>query len=1724
MAQLHAHLVVAIAILSAGSCTGVTTCSSAGFEDSEADYGAFDYDGQQDCGAEGPHGGYAAAVAQVESEGEAQLMQSQFSLLQQSFMIRADAVTEPEDSRNMHAEWEHRKLPGNSGVLQIDARATTSPVEGSLVSESMESQKPPRAGIQVFEKRAPSTKTMPRTRIGEARPAKISSEPRASEQGGTAQVASKVQEGMPEFDVVADAVAGRGHMVPHAFGRAASAAMRVSRSLGIGHRLPRLQVLKMQGNGTALHHPQKCGSLAPLELRLQLELLQILGMYPQRTVCHPSAMKKALEEIFLSPPKAVQPAPHSLMQAEAVVLPLQPGVPAGIVPWGPTAAVLVVCFLIYLGIILLMASPILLPRITGARPSKATQNNQKQQPKHEGWLSWLSMGLVDHLIANPVSLEAVPQLGRQADLSYFSALEFEKVWAQEVAERGLTGASILRVLLRFVGVNHLASLLFTFALRGTLQNIISILLVDVSLGYIHWLHFAYATNMAVPGNLVAPILLSVMAFSGIPLGTMLISTIATHHVREVNQRLSGALQLAVHRKAQRLPACARPSEPQVDSLQLTQAVCACTVSVLTIVGLLVIIWMHMTIAVCVSLLTALPLVCLVLACMCFAHSYLGTLQERSDQRRGLLKELLSTIRMVKSYAWESIAESRVTRVREEELGALKSYCGYLGCLVGAAVQMPSLLLLSALAGHCYLYGAADVEVVFVCLQVLSVLRNTVHQLAASSAQLVAARPPLRRLENFLKEPEAPRLPGRVPDWVEMWPERSGVLRIQGNFAWNAGGTIALHNLSLEVPQGKLVAVVGEVGAGKSALLLAALGELFPARPGGRVSVPKRIAYCPQVSCLNEGSVKDNVILGEACDEERFTEAISGAGLAHDLEVMGGQSTPLSEGQRAKVAMARAAYVRGTSLVLVDDPFSAVDARTSTSFMETLLMGPLMRNRTRIVVLQPEPERLALFDRVVVLAAGQIKEQGPPAEVMRTEAFRRLLSASPTGPTDSGKAPRSASGVRSTRQGTDVDASKQQPDMQENVEVEGRIGWPIVADYCRRGGWLTLFLIMVLLLIQSVTMLLADLALVHWTNARAVGEGGKVTSDNVFLLDSCIWFVVSTVVWGLLVLAGQRFTLRVSRTLHSNVLRRLLQAPVDEFFGRTPAGRILGRLCTDMQAVDLRTFIRFVGAAASLYRLLLPLVFIHVVTHPLLLIGAAPLYSLAGALLSSYWGTMVQLRQLASNCRSNIHSYAAGMMQNSAVLRAYQETDRTTLELSRLVDEQVRADLTGGLLLKQWIVTRLLMLWSFFVTCVALVSIWSPHLVGPGTLGLCLTNCMLIMNGLESNIETCADAQFEFIALGRLQEYLKLPQEQPQSVPGEGRFRGFVVTVRRHMLGMLFYDFGPGGRLQVGRRGNDVPLLEGTLDGSGLTAPSSAPGTSLWDVCPSCVQLQGADAWHCVIAVNNVYRNAEDMAQELCSGTSDEVWMEIQSGWLVDGARVSIEGLKAGYAGVSRDVLRGISVEFCARQRIGIVGPTGCGKSALLLALLRVLEPRRGRVLLNGVDTHHVGLKTLRLAVGLVPQSPVMFSGSLRDNIDLLHMYPDSRVWLALQRVQLASYARSLPAGLHSRLKEGGDGLSFGQRQLLSLARAVLRQPALMLLDEATSAVDWHTHEAVQAAVREAFPRSTILAVAHRLETVLDFHQVIVMDRGDIVEKGDVKDLMRIPNGTLARALTRKSAS
>ncbi|CAL1142819.1 unnamed protein product [Cladocopium goreaui] len=238
-----------------------------------------------------------------------------------------------------------------------------------------------------------------------------------------------------------------------------------------------------------------------------------------------------------------------------------------------------------------------------------------------------------------------------------------------------------------------------------------------------------------------------------------------------------------------------------------------------------------------------------------------------------------------------------------------------------------------------------------------------------------------------------------------------------------------------------------------------------------------------------------------------------------------------------------------------------------------------------------------------------------------------------------------------------------------------------------------------------------------------------------------------------------------------------------------------------------------------------------------------------------------------------------------------------------------------------------------------------------------------------------------------------------------------------------------------------------------------------------------------------------MARQLERGLphchNSQVVLEFQSNWLASGARLDVQELRAGYA---EDVLKGVTFSVEPRMKVGVVGTTGCGKSSMLLALLRIIEPRGGRIVINGIDTRDIGLATLRTALGLVPQEPMLFTGTLRHNLDPFKAYTDGRIKKAVNCCHLESFVKSLPLGLDHQVSDEGGNLSFGQRQLLCLARMVLRQPALLLLDEATSAIDPATQESVQDTINHAFPTSTMLAVAHRLETIMEFlgHQVMML--------------------------------
>uniref|UniRef100_A0AAQ4NXH5 ATP-binding cassette, sub-family C (CFTR/MRP), member 3 n=1 Tax=Gasterosteus aculeatus aculeatus TaxID=481459 RepID=A0AAQ4NXH5_GASAC len=199
------------------------------------------------------------------------------------------------------------------------------------------------------------------------------------------------------------------------------------------------------------------------------------------------------------------------------------------------------------------------------------------------------------------------------------------------------------------------------------------------------------------------------------------------------------------------------------------------------------------------------------------------------------------------------------------------------------------------------------------------------------------------------------------------------------------------------------------------------------------------------------------------------------------------------------------------------------------------------------------------------------------------------------------------------------------------------------------------------------------------------------------------------------------------------------------------------------------------------------------------------------------------------------------------------------------------------------------------------------------------------------------------------------------------------------------------------------------------------------------------------------------------------------------------------------VLKNLTLSVKGGEKIGIVGRTGAGKSSMTLCLFRLLEAAAGEISIDGVKISELGLHDLRSRLTIIPQEPVLFSGTLKMNLDPFEKYSDEELWGALQQSHLHKFVSNQPAKLELECSEGGENLSVGQRQLVCLARALLRKTRILILDEATAAVDLETDDLIQSTIRTQFEDCTVFTIAHRLNTIMDYTRVLVLDKGQIAE-------------------------
>ncbi|KAL9657812.1 hypothetical protein ABK040_013150 [Willaertia magna] len=289
----------------------------------------------------------------------------------------------------------------------------------------------------------------------------------------------------------------------------------------------------------------------------------------------------------------------------------------------------------------------------------------------------------------------------------------------------------------------------------------------------------------------------------------------------------------------------------------------------------------------------------------------------------------------------------------------------------------------------------------------------------------------------------------------------------------------------------------------------------------------------------------------------------------------------------------------------------------------------------------------------------------------------------------------------------------------------------------------------------------------------------------------------------------------------------------------------------------------------------------------------------------------------------------------------------------------------------------------------------------------------------------------------------------------------------------------------------------SMAGLSLSYALSVTGTMNWTV------RAATEAEAIMNSVERVLHYCEEIPTEAAKVIPDNRPPE---DWPQEG-NIELNDVKLRYREDLDFVLKGLTLEINGTEKVGVVGRTGSGKSTLMSALFRIVELAEGNIVIDGIDISKIGLYDLRSKLAIIPQDPVMFSGTVRFNLDPFDMYSDQQIWQALERSHMKEAISKLSGQLEAKVVEYGENFSVGQRQLLCLARAILRKTKVLIMDEATASVDMETDSLIQETVRSEFSDRTVLTVAHRLNTIIDADRILVLKDGQLAEFDTPKNLL-----------------
>uniref|UniRef100_A0A096NAK8 ATP binding cassette subfamily C member 8 n=1 Tax=Papio anubis TaxID=9555 RepID=A0A096NAK8_PAPAN len=986
--------------------------------------------------------------------------------------------------------------------------------------------------------------------------------------------------------------------------------------------------------------------------------------------------------------------------------------------------------------------------------------------------------------------------------------------------------------------------------------------------------------------------------------------------------------------------------------------------------------------------------------------------EYSNERLKQTNEMLRGIKLLKLYAWENIFRTRVETTRRKEMTSLRAFAIYTS---------------------------------------ISIFMNTAIPIAAVLIPLkvVNRKRPAREDCWGLTGPLQSLVPSGEGD-----ADNSCVQITGGYFTWTPDGIPTLSNITIRIPRGQLTMIVGQVGCGKSSLLLAALGEMqkvsgavfwsssLPDSETGEDPSPERetatgldirkrgpVAYASQKPWLLNATVEENIIFESPFNKQRYKMVIEACSLQPDIDILphgdqtqiGERGINLSGGQRQRISVARALY-QHANVVFLDDPFSALDIHLSDHLMQAGILELLRDDKRTVVLVTHKLQYLPHADWIIAMKDGTIQREGTLKDFQRSECqlfehWKTLmnrqdqeLEKETVTERKATEPPQGLSRTMSSRDGLLQDEEEEEEEAAESDEDDNlssvlhqraEIPWRACAKYLSSAGILLLSLLVFSQLLKHMVLVAIDYWLAKWTDSALTltPAARNCSLSQECSLDQTVYAMVFTVLCslGIVLCLVTSVTvewtgLKVAKRLHRSLLNRIILAPM-RFFETTPLGSILNRFSSDCNTIDQHIPSTLECLSRSTLLCVSALAVISYVT-PVFLVALLPLAIVCYFIQKYFRVASRDLQQLDDTTQLPLLSHFAETVEGLTTIRAFRYEARFQQKLLEYTDSNNIASLflTAA---NRWLEVRMEYIGACVVLIAAVTSISNSlhRELSAGLVGLGLTYALMVSNYLNWMVRNLADMELQLGAVKRIHGLLKTEAES--------------------------YE--------------------------GLLAPSLIPKN--WP----------------------------------------------------DQGKIQIQNLSVRYDSSLKPVLKHVNALISPGQKIGICGRTGSGKSSFSLAFFRMVDTFEGRIIIDGIDIAKLPLHTLRSRLSIILQDPVLFSGTIRFNLDPERKCSDSTLWEALEIAQLKLVVKALPGGLDAIITEGGENFSQGQRQLFCLARAFVRKTSIFIMDEATASIDMATENILQKVVMTAFADRTVVTIAHRVHTILSADLVIVLKRGAILE-------------------------